>query len=176
MICGNDAVSQRVALTGQNAIAQGIALGLEILMNSSPERAKSGAPPPEKFRPFRAKPFRSPITQGDALCYRMLPRWGNPARRFSQIVMRGSIFLSSFAKMGPSERFRPSLDGGVICLSLMNYLNSYEYFLVTDVARFEGVKIFSREATEPQRKTRLGVDFLNLKNFAASRESFFFFC
>ncbi len=31
------------------------------------------------------------MTQGDALGYRILPRWGNSARRFPQIVMRGSI-------------------------------------------------------------------------------------
>ncbi len=104
MICGNDAVAQRVALTGQNAIAQGIALGREIPRNSSPERAKFDAPPPEKFRPFRAKPFRSPITQGDALGYRMLPRWGNPARRFSQNVMRGSIELLPAVTRQPKAR------------------------------------------------------------------------
>ncbi len=90
-ICGNDAVAQRIAPTGQNAIAQGIALGREILRNSSPEWAKFDAPPPEKFRPFRAKPFRPPITQGDVLGYRILPRWGNPARRFPQNMKRGSI-------------------------------------------------------------------------------------
>jgi hypothetical protein len=100
MICGNDAVAQWIALPGQHAIAQGNALGREILRNSSPEGAKSDAPPPEEFSPFRARPFRPPITQGDALDYRILPRWGNPAQRFSQNMKRGSI--SSFSQC--SER------------------------------------------------------------------------
>jgi hypothetical protein len=91
MICGNDAVAQWIAPTGQHAIAQGNALGREIPRNPSPERAKSATPPPEEFRPFRAKSFRRPIIQGDALGDRMLPRWGNQAQRFPQNMKRGSI-------------------------------------------------------------------------------------
>ncbi len=96
-ICGNDVIAQWIALTGQNAIAQGNALGREIPRNPSPERAKLDAPAPEEFRPFRAKPLRSPITQGDALGYRILPRWGNQARRFPQNIKRGSIPMRSFS-------------------------------------------------------------------------------
>ncbi len=91
MIFGNDAVAQWIVLTGQHAIAQGNALGREILRNSSPEGAQFDRLPPEESRPFRAKSFLPPMTQGDALGYRMLPRWDNSTRRFLQNMKRGSI-------------------------------------------------------------------------------------
>ncbi len=84
-----------IAPTGRHAIAQGIALGREIPKNPSPEGAKSGMPTPEEFRPFRATPFSSTHTQGDALGYHILPRWGNPAQRFSQNRKRGGISNSN---------------------------------------------------------------------------------
>ncbi len=110
MICGNDTVAQRIAPTGQNAIAQGNALGREILRNSSPEGAKFDAPPLEKFRPFRAKPFPPSITQGDALGYRMSPRWGNPARRFPQNMNR-AVFSQKVPRFQNFFLFYEQEDG-----------------------------------------------------------------
>ena len=83
---GQDVTAQGTALNsapkGQDAIAQGTALGAIPKMISRPERAASipaeRGPPQarERFRPFRARKCFWANTQGVALGYRIMPRWG----------------------------------------------------------------------------------------------------
>ena len=70
------------APTGHDAIAQGNALGISPRIFSSPEGARlctgirRGAFRGDGFRPFRAGNDFWDCTQGDALRYPILPRWG----------------------------------------------------------------------------------------------------
>ncbi len=61
---------------GRDSIAQGAALGRDLARQCQPQRGETPAKSPSSDAPLGLANVRCSATQGCALGYRVLPRWG----------------------------------------------------------------------------------------------------
>ena len=66
---------------GRDSIAQGAALGRDLARQAQPERGETPAKSPSSDAPLGLANVRRTVTQGCALGYRVLPRWGKGAKQ-----------------------------------------------------------------------------------------------